>query len=541
MSQKALEQELKSHLRWHSWLHVRAVDGNWRLLRDVLLPGPIVPEDGSRDDKVAVDVQFHKPDLSLLRRLGAVDSPVGRHERPLPLSELNEFLESSRNDFIQQDDLPRNPRRDMLNFSETTSSGPLGVVETLSEEGKAEYSWCLLELTDTYEPWTMRHDTQTIYPPMTFESPALEILRKHGCIRIDDEIHNLSDGLGDPPKNAAVRKKLLSHPQAHLIRKAFGIRAEESETDDDYPIPTDDEVRRAREEVRKHSSDEKRLLAAVGESSLRQRLPEGLIQILQIENGGPLNGVQVAQAAIATYHTGALREYRDSLGHLDPPRRWAGSPSAVAFVQSLGFSEEWAMERNSRRDAYIEVEGPYSLPPLHGYQRNIVNKVRNLIQSGGELGERRGMISMPTGSGKTRVAVQSIVEAMREDGFEDGILWVADRDELCEQAVEAWQQVWSSEGAQGKRLRISRMWGGQPAPLPTAQMHVIVATIQTLYAKTNNQTDAYKFLSDFKLLVFDEAHRSVASTSISVMGELGLTRWRRGGRTVADRSHCHPL
>ena len=38
---------------------------------------------------------------------------------------------------------------------------------------------------------------------------------------------------------------------------------------------------------------------------------------------------------------------------------------------------------------------------------------------------------------------------------------------------------------------------------------------------------SYEFLADFKLLVFDEAHRSVAPTFTSVMQELGLTRWRR--------------
>ena len=88
-----------------------------------------------------------------------------------------------------------------------------------------------------------------------------------------------------------------------------------------------------------------------------------------------------------------------------------------------------------------------------------MTKVRELIRSNGSDIERRGMISLPTGSGKTRVSVQSIVEAIREDGFRGGILWVADRDELCEQAVESWQQVWRSEGLQGSRLRISRMWG----------------------------------------------------------------------------------
>ena len=58
-------------------------------------------------------------------------------------------------------------------------------------------------------------------------------------------------------------------------------------------------------------------------------------------------------------------------------------------------------------------------------------------------------------------------------------------------------------------------------------MHVIVGTIQTLAAKMNREPRSYEFLSDFKLLVFDEAHRSVAPTFTSVMEDLGLTRWRR--------------
>ena len=76
------------------------------------------------------------------------------------------------------------------------------------------------------------------------------------------------------------------------------------------------------------------------------------------------------------------------------------------------------------------------------------------------------MISMPTGSRKTRVVVQAVVEAMSDDGFGDGVLWVADRSELCEQAVEAW----------------------------------------------------------IKLIVFDEAQRSIAPTFTSVMNEIGLTK-----------------
>ena len=591
-------------------LRVRTVAGTWRSLFDVLLPGGIVPGDGSRDGEIAIDIGFHEDDLPLLEQLGAVGTPRGG----LRLSEkfLSEFRKPCRIIYAYQKDLPSKPVMNMLNFDSTTTSGPLDVLESLSDEGKVLYTWGLLELAETYTSWTMRHDTREIYPPRTFMSPALWALRTHGRIRVADGIYPLSDSFGDPPKNRAVLRELLSHPQSDSIRRAFGltgeINARLEPIGEDGPIPLTDawpgleaylpaqqadielircdqlfwndvvrtevdcasqdgfiyatrrevereelelvsrelglhlsddqlskvllrqtpaDVREARLAVSACTTDEERLLAAVGETSLRAGLPQSLIAILE-ESHGTLLGVRVAQAAIATFHTGALRAYRHFLGRLDSPRQWAGTQRAVEFVRSLGFGEEWAGDRNTRRDPYIEVDGPYSLPELHDYQRKVVDTVRRLLGAeGGIIGDRRGMVSMPTGSGKTRVAVQAVVEAMREDGFRGGVLWIADRDELCEQAVESWQQVWSSEGAQREQLRISRMWAGQPQPLPISDKHVIVATIQTLSAKIARQPETYGFLSDFKLLVFDEAHRSIAPTFTSVMQELGLTRLRR--------------
>ena len=591
-----------------SSLLVHTVSGLWVSLFNALLPGPIVPFDGSRDGDVAIDMRFHEPDLPLLDRLGAVGVPRAGHE----LSRVHSarFLQRCRDLFTQRD-LPRSPQRQMLNFAPpVTTAGPLDVLGLLSDEARALYTSHLLNLPATYGPWTMRHDTQDIYPSMSFDSPAVEALRRYGRIRTDHGVRPLSDGLGDEPKDPSVLRILLSHPHADSVRGVFNLAEVDTPVDpvgEDAPIPlldvwpglepslamkqrdlelircdgfrspddgreasdcilsdryayvvrkgdeeeelrsvlqglglrltdeqvtrvllrlTREDVQRARDTVRGCSTDEERLLAAVGETELRHGLPQGLLAILEGAHG-LLSGAQLAQAAISTFHTGALREYRDALAHLDPPRQWAGRPRAVEFVRSLGFDEEWAGDPNPRREPYVEVDGPYTLPALHDYQRRVVGEVRGLIRWGGALGERRGMISMPTGSGKTRVAVQAIVEAMREDGFRGGILWVADRDELCEQAVEAWRQVWASEGAQAQRLRISRMWAGQPQPSPTSEMHVIVATIQTLSAKVMNQPGSYEFLADFKLLVFDEAHRSVAPTFTSVMEELGLTRWRR--------------
>ena len=287
------------------------------------------------------------------------------------------------------------------------------------------------------------------------------------------------------------------------------------------------EIEERRAAIRRHPTDVERLLAAVGAQALRAGLPDSLLAVLE-HDGATLTGTDIAEAAIATYHTDALRQYKWALDHLDRPARWAGSARAVEFVLSLGFSAQWAGEPATSPDPFLEVEGPYSLPDLHDYQRTIVKNVRDVLRSErGEDARRRGMISMPTGSGKTRVAVEGIVKAMRDDGFRGGILWVADREELCEQAVEAWRQVWSGIGAEAVRLRISRMWAGQPRPLPTNDLHVVVATIQTLRAKLNNNAGEYEFLADFKLVVFDEAHRPIARTFTSVMEEIGLTRFQR--------------
>ena len=291
-----------------------------------------------------------------------------------------------------------------------------------------------------------------------------------------------------------------------------------------HRIAVEREIEKQRAAVRECSTDAERLLGAVGEEALRQGLPPSLLSVLE-SDGVALTAIQVADAAIAVYHTDALREYRRELGQLDPPKRWAGSERAIDFVRSLGFSPEWAGERRKSRDPYLEVEGPYFLPDLHSYQLVVAQNVRAMLRDDG--GSRRGMISLPTGSGKTRVAVQAIVEAMGDDGFRGGVLWVADRDELCEQAVEAWRQVWSSIGAQGARLRISRMWGGEARPLATTELHVIVASMQTLNSRLSAKGGEYDFLSDFELVVFDEAHRSIAPTYTSVMQDIGFTRFQQ--------------
>ena len=610
---------------WRTRLRVRTRTGDWQPLHSVLLPGDIVPGDGSRDDDATVDLQFHELDQELLHLLGATAQP--QDDRDLSVEPgFDLYLRSCRDQFRGRPDLPHTPNPRYLGFKSERSAGPLEVLAALSDEGRALYTDALLNLDTTYVPWTMQHTgVRGGYPTIRCESLAIYMLRKQGRVQTPCDIVSLADALGPHPASQAALHALLVHPNADRIKAAFELAEPMPEFfDEEDPIPladvwpglkhhlwphlktcrlvrcerilvlgdvrecvshasdiylanpadhdrtpdpsekpfasldfgddprglrlvakelklglsdqqieailqrkTPQEIEGRRAAIRRCSTDTERLLAAVPEPLLRDGLPDSLLEVLD-GDGDRLPGIELAEAAIATWHTDALKQYKQALHLLDPPSKWAGSARAVQFVQSLGFSPEWAGERAKKRDPFLEVEGPYSLPPLHRYQRTIAGKVRNLLC--GERGngaERRGMISLPTGSGKTRVAVQAIIEAMRDDGFRGGVLWVADRDELCEQAVEAWRQVWTSVGVRTSRLRISRMWAGQPRPLPTNEFHVVVATIQTLDAKLSNQRGDYEFLADCRLVVFDEAHRSIAPTFTSVMQDIGLTRFRR--------------
>lgn len=329
------------------------------------------------------------------------------------------------------------------------------------------------------------------------------------CLRIDTDIYLVSTG-------DDVR-------ELELVCGEIGLALDDQEVSEVLAYVPPDRVEAARDRIRACETDAARLAMAVGEDSLRRGLPESLVAVLNAAHPA-ITTIQLAEAAIATYHTSALKQYRQALSpELAPPHQWAGSAQAVAFVKALGFSAQWAGQRNERRPPYLLVEGPLSLPPLHPYQEKIVHNVRTMLLGGHQGRTRRGMISLPTGSGKTRVAVEAIVTAINQ-GFTGGVLWVADRDELCEQAVEAWRQVWTSVGTAGKRLRISRMWAGQPRPMPESDRHVVVASIQTLHARLSREPGAYAFLREFRLVVFDEAHRTVARSFTTVMQEIGFTR-----------------
>jgi superfamily II DNA or RNA helicase len=212
---------------------------------------------------------------------------------------------------------------------------------------------------------------------------------------------------------------------------------------------------------------------------------------------------------------------------LRPPSHW-GTDEARAFVAALGFPEAFAQSQSRRLVAELWVSGPLPLPPLHPeYQVEVFEALTGLIAMGS--GRRRAVVSLPTGGGKTRIAVEAAVElVLKPEGARRTVLWVAQTNELCEQAVQSFRQVWQNLGAQGETLRVIRFWGGHGNPTASAGTAptVVVASIQTLNSRFD--APALAWLATPGLVVVDECHHAITPSYTSLLRWLDAEAPRPG-------------
>lgn len=288
--------------------------------------------------------------------------------------------------------------------------------------------------------------------------------------------------------------------------------------------------------VRSASSDAERLLTLVGEERLRPLIPKDALSYLSNEGGSEPRGLALAELCVSMLGIRALERACkvDPTGlPVPPPSAWAGSFTTRKWVANFGFGDEWAGRPARQRNKPTEyVEGPTQLEKLHDYQEIVSERLRNLLVGNGS---RRGYISLPTGAGKTRVAVQTIIEAIR-DGSLDGlgssgafsgpILWLADGEELCEQAIDAWSYLWRAVGRQETQLILSRFWSSYEMEEEVGGVQVVVATWQKIKSRAVG-SDSYAWLAEAPIVIIDEAHGAYTPSYTTLLEWLGRSTRER--------------
>ncbi len=118
-----------------------------------------------------------------------------------------------------------------------------------------------------------------------------------------------------------------------------------------------------------------------------------------------------------------------------------------------------------------------------------------------QRGNRKALIVMATGTGKTRVAM-AIIDALLKTNWAQKVLFLADRRALRDQAYDdGFKQFFPEESK-------SRIYSG----IFSRNSRLYVSTIQTFMEIYNQKDSSGKYLispSEFDVIISDEAHRSI--------------------------------
>jgi DNA repair protein RadD len=137
---------------------------------------------------------------------------------------------------------------------------------------------------------------------------------------------------------------------------------------------------------------------------------------------------------------------------------------------------------------------------LLGYQASIVEKALKKLENLNS----RCLIQMPTGTGKTRTAMEIISNILNQNPNIQ-IVWFANSSELLEQAHDAFIHIWNHVGK--NPITIVNAWGSKQIPkIPDERVLVFAG-----YAKMNNFLEVNNYLKPH-YIVIDEAHRILAPT-----------------------------
>ncbi|MEW2433768.1 DEAD/DEAH box helicase [Streptomyces caniferus] len=274
--------------------------------------------------------------------------------------------------------------------------------------------------------------------------------------------------------------------------------------------------------VRESESVIDKIALLIGEEALRGELPPGLMESEIQEQGAEPSPRRIAEMAFNAHGEAILRVHSRDLA-LDFPTRapnsFTGTTKALRFVADLGFPDSFAGAQVPSLDPRLEVDGPSEFPALHPYQEELAQALLGLLEA---PTPQRGMLSLPTGSGKTRVTAEGVIRWIRDRKDLPGpVLWIAQTEELCEQAVQSWKFVWSKVGPE-LPLVISRLWSSNEATPVDGRPHLVVATDAKLDSCLEKEDYAW-LRKTSELIIIDEAHTAMSPRYTRLLDQLDLT------------------
>jgi DNA repair protein RadD len=201
----------------------------------------------------------------------------------------------------------------------------------------------------------------------------------------------------------------------------------------------------------------------------------------------------------------SFNSFADKLQDLST-KPWRHSGLAPAMIEEFGWGEHLLPSPPQEVLDVQSVESPTGpLKRLKDYQFAVFQDIMGEL----EAPRARVILQMPTGSGKTRTAME-VISAYLESSPSTArrVVWLAHSSELCHQAADAFCEVWPHYATSPWDLY--RSWGsskGVPTQDAASSEWMWVTSLQTAYSLAKKDR-----LPEADLIVVDEAHKVLADT-----------------------------
>lgn len=275
-------------------------------------------------------------------------------------------------------------------------------------------------------------------------------------------------------------------------------------------------------------------LDSLSEQELRRFIDPSVLSVLDVIFGGCITGDDLRRVALILVDFDILigeTKGRRLVLSLLPEQKRPELENRVGRSILLADVGDWTeAEVRLLRDFFGLVEErmvPPAVPPtatitpaysLFDHQRNAVRKLAPLLSHD----ERRAVLHLPTGVGKTRTAMHVVADSLRTHE-PSVVVWLASGKELLEQAVVAFKDAWTHLGT--RPLQIGTMWGDRMPDLNSFSdgfLAVGLAKGWSLISRTDPDWAA-RLSPRVRLVVFDEAHQSIARTYRQITNDLTLS------------------
>ena len=283
---------------------------------------------------------------------------------------------------------------------------------------------------------------------------------------------------------------------------------------------------------------------------VRQFLDPGVLSVLDAIFGGCIGGDdlrRVAQTVVDFDVLLSVDEGRGLILGLLQERKRAELEVRIGrnIVSRSGWTEAeilrardffGLMEEKIFPSPSIQVDTVNPGYSLFEHQRTAVRGLKTFL----DHDDRRAVLHLPTGVGKTRTAMHVVADSLR-DNEPSVVVWLASGRELLEQATVAFLDAWLHLGT--RPLQVGTMWGDRMPDLDRFSDGFLAVGLAKGWAliSRNDPEWAARLASRVRLVVFDEAHQAIARTYRRITEDLtldfrcallGLTA--TPGRTWAD-------